>query len=272
MPKPKNKEDLVKRGRWSYRDKKFVKENFTKYTLEELSKLMDRDPKIVEKYVDYYKRGKGIETTIYDIKNTPVWKQLEKQFTPDELDYFEHEWSRYVQQFKEDILPTEESQIIEYITLTILSNRTLIEQKKNIDNIKKIEKELSKEQIKPRSDQDLDLVGNLQDQLLSHRAASENISKEVRELADKKGKVLQQLKGTREARVKYLEGSKESMAHWMRQLLTDAKTRHALGLEMEKYRIAMELERKFLSEYHTYLDKSIDRPILNSETVEGNET
>ena len=79
--------------------------------------------------------------------------------------------------------------------------------------------------------------------------------------------MLKDLKATREQRVKRLEDSKETFIGWVRNLMSDPETRHDMGIEMEKMRLAAYEEEKRLSEYHQYEDHTVDQPFLTPETV-----
>jgi hypothetical protein len=49
--------------------------------------------------------------------------------------------------------------------------------------------------------------------------------------------------------------------------MSDPETRHTMGIEMEKMRLATYKEQERLSEYHQYEDQIIDQPFLTPDTV-----
>jgi hypothetical protein len=75
------------------------------------------------------------------------------------------------------------------------------------------------------------------------------------------------MKATRADRYNDIDKSKESFTSWMKELLTNPSKRYALGIEMEKRRLAMEKEKGRLTQYHQYEDGIVDQPFLNHETV-----
>ena len=81
--------------------------------------------------------------------------------------------------------------------------------------------------------------------------------------------MLKDLKGTREQRIKAIEDSKQTFASLVKQIATDKSFRTKIGVDMEKMRLAMEKEKERLSEYHEYLDGTVDQPLLTPETLLG---
>ena len=81
--------------------------------------------------------------------------------------------------------------------------------------------------------------------------------------------MIKDLKGTREQRIKAIEGSKQTFSALIKKIILDPDFRHVTGIEMEKMRLAMDKERERLSEAHTYEDSITDQPFLTPETVEG---
>ena len=99
------------------------------------------------------------------------------------------------------------------------------------------------------------------------RAAQESLGKDYKEMQSKKNMMLKELKGTREQRIKVLEDSKQTFAGWVRALIQDREMRQEIGSNMEKMRLAMNMEKGRLAEYHQYEDGLVDQPFLTPETV-----
>ena len=125
---------------------------------------------------------------------------------------FTYHWGRIIGQFRDDVLPTEELQVIDAIKLEILMNRALKEQQSTMKDIEHIEGVVKAEKDKHIADQDRDYIINLERQLAIYRASIETLSKDYKELGTKKSGMLKDLKATREQRVKRLEDSKQSFA------------------------------------------------------------
>lgn len=94
-----------------------------------------------------------------------------------------------------------------------------------------------------------------------------NYTKDYKELLDKKSSLLREVKGTREQRIKRVEDSKETIGTYLASLIDNTDMRRALGIEVEKFRLATKIEYQRLSDYHTYIDGSVEQPILNTENI-----
>ncbi len=263
-------------GPWSYDDRKFIEENAEILHYEDIATRLGRNPDAVRDYIENKlkkrvgssSRTEAVRTVEYKIRRSLIWKELEKQFSQDELSYFVYEWERVVAQFREDILPTEESQVIDYIRFSILMNRILTQQQQNKLELEQLETELLDLRQKDNKEtEDLRRIETLGAQIAMRRAAQENLSKEYLDVSTKKAQILKDMKATRDKRVQNLESSKESYIHFMRKIAVDPNIRHQLGLEMEKLRLAMKKEEERLSQAHTYIDGRNDKPILNYKTI-----
>lgn len=232
---------------------------------------LDRDPASVESYV----KDKIGNTTLddreiealHDLQNRPFWKDLEKQFSEEELQSLLYHWGRIITQFRDDVLPTEELQIIDAIKLEILMNRALIGQQDNMRSIDEFQDAVTVEKNKDLELQDKDYIYNLERQIAVCRAAQDSLTRDYKDLQTKKAAMLKDLKATREQRIKRLEDSKQTFIGWVRNLMSNPDTRREMGIEMEKMRLAMKQEEKRLSEYHQYEDGGIDQPFLTPDTV-----
>lgn len=232
--------------------------------------ILRRNRDSVQKYVDEH-FGSIFKATAksaeHNLQVLPIWKELEKQFSKEELQYFLHQWGRIVSQFNDDVYPTEEMQVIDTIKLEILMNRCLTQQQKVATDIATFEQMLEDERAKPIEQRDRDVIFNL-DRILSGLRASQNsLNDQHQSLLKHKNDILKSMKATRDARVKDLEMSREKWSDTMRSIMTNRDLRDKLGKDMEKMRLAMEVELEKLGEYHTYINGEVDQPILTPENV-----
>lgn len=232
---------------------------------------LDRDPASVESYVKEKIGNTTLDDreieALHDLQNRPFWKDLEKQFSEEELQSLLYHWGRIITQFRDDVLPTEELQIIDAIKLEILMNRALIGQQDNMRSIDEFQDAVTVEKNKDLELQDKDYIYNLERQIAVCRAAQDSLTRDYKDLQTKKAAMLKDLKATREQRIKRLEDSKQTFIGWVRNLMSNPDTRREMGIEMEKMRLAMKQEEKRLSEYHQYEDGGIDQPFLTPDTV-----
>jgi hypothetical protein len=259
----------MRKGRISKEEERFISNNIDNMVVEDIAKALDRDIEGVDSFIKRkLKRGLSAEeAAAFSLEDRPYYLELKQQFTDEELELFKYHWSRIIAQFKDDVFPTEELQVIDVIKLELLMNRCLKSNKDNIQTISTYEELLRDERSKDKDQQDIDYVLNLERQLASLRASQESLNKDYRELQTKKASMLREMKGTREQRIKRLEDSKQSFISWIANLMQDPETMKRYGIEMEKMRLAMVKEQGRLSEFHRYEDDTIDQPFLTPDTV-----
>lgn len=202
-----------------------------------------------------------------DLKKKTIWKILQRQFNEDELETAEYYWNEIMEQFDHDVLPTEESQVMDIIKFSLLMDRNLQEQREALDMSRLIELNL-------KNNQDLDdeKKQELHGQYMAYKGLVGPLKQEYVKYQDSKNKILAELKGTRRDRITKIDSQKESFTAWLEQIILNPATRTEYGRYMEKMRLAMIDEQVRLAAYHKYDDGQIDQPFLNHETVkEDNE-
>lgn len=260
-------------GPWDYQEKQFIKDMASVMTPSEIATRLKRNVKTVISYIDRHglipadKIAPHALEVAYDIRKSPHWEQIQQQFNMEELTLFLYHWNNMIKQFKDDVLHTEELQIIDTIKVTILMERILKQERETHVSIARVMQLLEEEMQVEEKKRDKPSILQLEKQLSFSRAALDSINKQFRDLLDKKNNLLKEMKATREARIKYLESSKETLTGWMRQLISNRELRLQLGRDMEKMRLAMDQEVIRLSEWHQYEDGVIDQPLLNCDTV-----
>ena len=261
----------MKKGRFSKTEQEFIRENHKKMSTLEIATHLDRDPISIESYVNEKIGNTTLDDreieALHDLQNRPFWKDLQKQFSEEELQSLLYHWGRIITQFRDDVLPTEELQIIDAIKLEILMNRALIGQQTNMKSIDKYEELVTDEKGKALEIQDKDYIFILERQIAVCRAAQESLTREYKDLQTKKAAMLKDLKATREQRIKRLEDSKQTFIGWVRNLMSNPEVRQEIGTEMEKMRLATNKEAERLSEYHKYEDGMLDQPFLTPDSV-----
>lgn len=260
-------------GPWSRKEKEFIAEKCHEMSYEDIAKHLKRNPNIVKKYIQKT-LGSRLTTSKtsmvraeYDIQGSPIWKELEHQFNEEELKLFMFHWRRIIGQFKDDVFPTEEMQVVDTIKLELLMSRVLKSQRESTKSIDSLEKRKFEEEQKPVGERDLSMLDSVSRQLAFHRAALETLSDEYSELLNRKSGMLKDLRATRSERIKKIEESKQTFVGWIVELMRNPKLRTELGSRMEKMRIAVDLEKVRLMAPHKYADGMEDLPILNSESI-----
>ena len=249
----------------------FIKDNYQNKSPAEIGSELDRDPESIDLYIKRkFKVGvSSLEEAAFELEDRPYWSELGLQFTIDELKLFKYHWVRIINQFKDDVIPTEELQVVDLIKLELLMNRCLKNNKGSIEQISSLEALMQLERGRDPDQQDRDLIFNMERQIASCRASQESMNRDYRELQAKKNSMLKEMRATREQRVKRLEDSKQSFTGWMIYLMTHPEETRKYGLEMEKMKLAMDGEKDRLSQLHQYEDGGIDQPFLTPDTTKG---
>jgi hypothetical protein len=259
----------MKKGRISKEEERIIARLIDSMTVEDIAKKLDRDVESIDNFMKRkFRIGiSGEEAAAFSLEDRPYYHELSGQFTDEELELFKYHWSRIIAQFKDDVFPTEELQVVDVIKLELLMNRCLKSNKDNITDMTIFEKMVKEERAKEKEDRDQDYILNLERQIAALRASQESLNRDYRELQSKKASMLREMKGTREQRIKRLEDSKQSFVSWVAHLMQDPDTMKKYGIEMEKMRLAMKKEGERLSALHKYEDGTIDQPFLTPDTV-----
>ena len=262
----------MKTGRLGKEEWEFIDANAEKLSPEQIAGKLGRTLDTVENYLK--KIGKSVDRreafatqAEYDIKGRPYWGELKLQFSETELVLFLYHWKQIVAQFKKDVLPTEELQIVDTIKLEVLMNRALREQQESTVRIHELDLEIEAEKRKNSEDQDREYIFNLERQIASFRAAKDGLSREFKDLQTKKSALFKDMKATRAERIEKIENNKETFSSLVYKILKDPDFFEEEGKALEKMRMAVEGERVRLSGLHKYDDNSYDYPLLNSDTI-----
>lgn len=265
------------KGRLSKTEWDFIERNCNKMSAEKLAEELGRDIAPIRLYLQKIGKTNNKKEAFeiqaeFDLKGRPYWKELKTQFSTEELDMFLFHWKEIIAQFRRDVLPTEELQIIDTIKLEILMNRALREQQDTIVSINSLEAMVKEQELIPVADRDKELYFSLQRQIASLRAAKEALSKDYKELQTKKSASFKDIKGTRAERIQKIEGNKSTFSGLVSKLLQDPDFYEEQGRLMELMRLATNGCKKELGDYHKFADGMLDRPLLTPETVMQDET
>jgi len=263
-----------KRGQLSLEEEKYITDNFGALEIEQIANNLNRNPAPIQRFITenrlYNSEEKdGDEFLRQKLYSKTFWSEVRRQFDVDsgELQYFEDTWIGLIKQFREDVLPAEELQIKQFITIDILINRSMKERKRHISETEKLQKVVDKEYDKPEDQRDVARLMNLEQQLSFARNSIANYTNEYTKLLNEQQKISKDLKATREQRIKRIEDGKSSWVGLIR-MLEDETIREREGKEMEIINMATGKFRKQLQEYHSYQDKTIDIPFLTPDTIE----
>jgi hypothetical protein len=266
-----------KRGQLSLEEEQYIKDNISVKNPEQIAADLNRSINPINRYIDenqLYSLDEQKDNVILKRKlhSKTFWNEIVRQFDEEsgELEYFENTWISLIKQFREDVLPAEELQIKQFITIDILINRSMKERKRHITATEKLQNEVDKEYAKSEDQRDIARLTSLETQLSFSRNSIANYTNEYTKLLNEQQKISKDLKATREQRIKRIEDGKSSWVGLIR-MLEDEEIREKEGKEMEILNMATEKYKKDLFGYHNYQDNKIDKPFLNSESVIEND-
>ena len=267
-----------KRGQLSLEEEKFIRENLQTLTIEQIADSLNRNIAPIKRYISESNVLQPASQILEDeiLKNKlyskTFWQEIKKQFDEEsgELEYFENVWINLMKQFREDVLPAEELQIKQFITIDILINRSMKERKRHIAETEKLQRLVDAEYEKPDTERDIPRLANLETQLSFARNSIANYTNEYTKLLGEQQKISKDLKATREQRIKRIEDGKSSWVGLIR-MLEDEDIREKEGREMEILKLATNKAKDRLMGYHQYQDGKLDLPLLTPEAVLKNE-
>jgi hypothetical protein len=262
-----------KRGQLALDEEKFIRDNIQSLSVEAIAQQLNRNTAPINRYIEennLYALEEKNENDLLKRKlhSKSFWYEIERQFDEQtgELEYFENTWVGLIKQFREDVLPAEELQIKQFITIDILINRSMKERKRHIAETEKLQRLVDAEYDKPEDQRDIPRLANLETQLSFARNSISSYTNEYTKLLNEQQKISKDLKATREQRIKRIEDGKSSWVGLIR-MLEDEELREKEGREMEILNMATEKYKKDLFGYHTYQDNKVDKPFLNQESV-----
>lgn len=255
-----------KRGQLALDEQKYIRENFSTLTIEEIAENLNRSQAPIKKYIsdNSLSEDSVVDSMIRQkLYGKSFWSEIQKQFddSSGELQYFEETWINLIKQFREDVLPAEELQIKQFITIDILINRSMKERKRHIAETEKLQKQVDFEYSMPESDRDTARLANLETQLSFARNSIANYTNEYTKLLSEQQKISKDLKATREQRIKRIEDGKSSWVGLIR-MLEDEEIREKQGREMEILKMATDKFKLNLQDIHEYADGTLDKPFL----------
>ena len=262
-----------KRGQLSLTEEAYIRDQISTSTVAEIAEYLNRTTGPIERYINENAIISSEDQTSQDIlryklRSKTFWPEIIKQFDEitGELKYFEDTWIGLIKQFREDVLPAEELQIKQFITIDILINRSMKDRKRHISETEKLQSQVDQEYDKPEDSRDIPKLANLETQLSFARNSIASYTNEYTKLLNEQQKISKDLKATREQRIKRIEDGKNSWTGLIR-MLEDEVAREKEGRSMEILALAAAQSKQSLYEYHTYQDQVIDRPFLTPDSV-----
>ena len=290
-----------KSGALTDEEKRTIEEMVSTSTYSQIAAHINRKDATVRKYCQRHgvtKDRQSIKKKIqFKAKHSHHFTVLKEQLTDEEFNFAIQVYNSMMEQFGNDILYSEEIQLIEYCVVTCLLNRALSKEKTlnyQIQEQRILRAELQKkkdEVLNSESssgqdgdeDEDDEKEGEKYDQEDYYLDKIEQIDMRISELQsdlrdtkkdqinfiDRKEKITVAIHGSREQRAKELINTKQNFSDLITTMRKNGAFRKAIGLEIEKMRLGIKEEYiRLTSAPHVYINNEEDYPILNTEVIE----
>ena len=144
----------MRKGRFSKEEIAIIEQECESTPPKKIAESLNRDVGSVKKIIKE-KLGKGltrqeeiVHKAGYDLKSRPYWGDMKEQFSQEELEMFVYHWSRIIAQFRDDVFPTEEIQVIDSIRRELRMDRSLNEPRHSAESIDAFEQLIMTERQK----------------------------------------------------------------------------------------------------------------------------
>ena len=275
---------MSKRGRLSNEERQFIHANAGELTPEEIADYLDRTVETVTEFIKLNVRprkaapkseAEETERIVIrqELRNSEAWKNLKNEFVVEELKYFEEAYVKLMSQFKNDVLPSEETQIFQAIKFEILMSRNLKERRRAREDIERLEQMqenfLAQFNGDPSmmSDDQREFALNLETQLNAAKQAEQSRTNEYVKLQERHEALMKSLKAVRDQRIKQIENSKVNFLGVIK-MLQERDVQEREGRQMELMKLASKKAYIDLGRPYKYEDGNEDSPILSPETVD----
>lgn len=299
-----------KGGALTDEEKRIIEQMVPSSTYAKIAASLNRKVDSIRKYCQrngITKDKASIKKSIqFKAKHSHHFIVLKEQLTEEEFNFAIQVYNSMMDQFGNDILYSEEIQLIEYCVVTCLLNRALSKEKSlntQIEEQKKTRMELQRKKDEVLNsinngakkkkvggddededeDEDEEDEGAKYDEEDYYLDKIEQVDMRISELQsdlrdtkkdqisfiDRKEKITIAIHGSREQRAKDLINTKQNFSDLIISMKKNASFRKAIGLEIEKMRLGIKEEYiRLTSAPHTFIDNQEDYPILNTEVIE----
>jgi hypothetical protein len=275
---------MAKRGRLSKDEMAYIRAGVSDgKTPEKIASDIDRTAETVAEYIKLHvpqpkpstkKEQQENEKVVIrqELRNSEAWRNLKNEFVIEELRYFEEAYIKLMAQFKDDVLASEETQILQAIKYEILMSRNLKERRKAREDIIRLE-EMQEDFLKQfggdpsqMDDGQKDFALNLETQLHAARQSAQMHTNEYTKLQERHADLMKGLKAIRDQRLKQFDSPKVSFIDVIKQL-AEKEVQEREGRRMELVKMAGQKEYERLGQPHKFEDNNEDTPILSAGTV-----
>lgn len=266
----------------------YVKANAHLMSPEEIAGQLGRSVEVVKKAIKNYVAPPLSETRSpsqkddaakyeirQELKNSESWKNLKKEFELEELRFFEEEYVKLMASMRGDVLPAEETQVLQVVKYQILMSRNLkerMDRRKDVTRLQKIQDSYMAQfngKVELMTDENREFVMNVENKLAEARGAESEKTGEYVKLQERQASLMKDLKSTRDQRVKAIENAHADGFLSVIKALTNRDEQQRQGRQIELVKMAGKKEYERLGRPIKYADGSFDNPILSADTVDS---
>lgn len=264
----------LKRGRLSTEDEEFILSNFNSMSIDEIASTINREAETVKRYIRNKKlslvRTKEEEETherlLATLRQRPYWSELKKTLFDDEIIYFEQNWINFILDLAEDISFAEELILADWIVTRILHLRSMQQQKAAMDEITRIQRELTQAYAGDKDDpQVLATISAGETQLAMAKSSVAQITRDADKLFKQAEHMHKSLKTDRQER-RDIKTTADTYWDYVAQL-DNEKFLKEEGRQAELMRLAAKKAKLKLMENHKYLDGEVSPVLLSDDSI-----
>jgi hypothetical protein len=267
---------ISSRGNLPDEIKRWIADNQSELTVEQMAERLNVNPTRIINVINTLNTLPPVKNMAWRdrLKRSKAWRHIKDEFSEDELEYFSDKYIQLMGQFNEDILPTEEQQVIGLIRVEIMQHRNMAGRKQLGESSDRIRQMIDGILGAVNGDMSrLDEAGtnhiiDLQNQLAGLENSQNSKTKEFLELSKEHASLTDKLKASRSQRISAATSDKMTWPEMVKALMDkDLQEKESRKFELRRIAANKELDR--LTQPHRYMDNQVDIPILYSGSVDN---
>jgi hypothetical protein len=286
----------LKKGGLTDEEKRKIESMIDISTFADIGRAINRNPHTVRKYCQRNALSKDLTSKKKFTENRAKHNHhlivMQQQLTKQEYEFAVQIYKGMMDQFGNDIIYSEEVQIIEYCMITCLLNRAfsremelstaMKEQKKIRADWQKKKDDLANVVIKDDEDGDeedkeaekyeledyyLDKMEQIDLRIADMQTEYMQVKKDQINFLDRKENITKALNVSRRDRAQEITKVNQNFGDLIMFMKKNEDFRKSIGLEIERMRLGIKEEYLRLSELHLFADNVEDYPVLNTEVI-----
>lgn len=292
MSKSKNSNGPLKKGGLTDEEKRKIESMIDVSTFADIGRALNRNPHTIRKYCQRNALSNDLTSKKKYVDNRAKHNHhlvvMQQQLSKEEYEFAIQVYKGMMDQFGNDVIYSEEVQIIEYCMITCLLNRAFsreMELSSSIKEQKKLRAEWQKkkddlaEDKGEDEDEDkeaekydledyyLDKMEQIDLRIADMQTEYIQVKKDQINFLEKKDAITKALHVSRKDRATELTKVNQNFGDLVLFMKKNEEFRKVVGLEIERMRLGIKEEYIRLSQLHLFADNVEDYPILNTEVI-----